>query len=116
MLRSFMTSAPLAAAAAALSLAALPAGAQASRSAGSCGILTAGSRTWIVVSKGVSCSSADRVVRTLAARTARVRAGATVRVASPLHGFTCVLASRGKPAGSCATAGAAKSIVWIVAA
>jgi hypothetical protein len=99
----------------ALSLLALTAAATGARAASSCGIVTAAGHTWIVVTKGVPCSTATRVTRALAARTAAVRSGQKVTVRSPLGGFTCVLASRGKPAGSCATAGAAKSIVWIAA-
>ena len=74
---------------------------------------SAAGHTWIVVAKGVSCTSAKNVTRALAARTAALHAGQKHTVTSPLAGFTCVIASRGKPAGSCATAGAAKSIVWL---
>ncbi|HEY7207824.1 MAG TPA: hypothetical protein VH416_06240 [Gaiellaceae bacterium] len=83
---------------------------------GSCGLVTAAGHAWIVVAKGVPCSTAKRVTRGLAARTAGVPSGHHVTVSSPLHGFHCVLASRGKPGGSCATPGAARSVLWIVAA
>jgi hypothetical protein len=78
--------------------------------------LTASGHAWIVVAKGVSCASAKSVVRRLAARTAAVHAGQHVIVTSPLRGFTCVLSSQGHPGGSCSTTGAARSILWIVAA
>ena len=83
----------------------------------SCGVVTAAGHPWIVVVKGVPCSTAAQVVRGLGARTAAVRAGTRVTVSTPLlRGFTCVLASRGKPGGSCSTPGAVKSVLWIVAA
>ena len=91
-------------------------GAASAGASASCGIVTAAGHPYIVVAKGVSCPSATGVVRTLAARTAAVRAGQKIVVRSPLRGFTCVLASQGKPAGSCATPGAAKSVVWVAAA
>jgi hypothetical protein len=98
-----------------LSVLAVTAAAATARAAGSCGVVTASGHPWIVVANGVSCSTATRAVRGLAARTAALRAGQRVVVRSPLRGFTCVLASRGKPGGSCATAGAAKSVLWIAA-
>jgi hypothetical protein len=106
------TGAWLVAAAVAAALA-LGAGAGSARAAGSCGIVTAAGHSWIVVANGVACGRAKQVVRGFAARTARIRNGQHVTVPSPLHGFTCVLASRGKPAGSCSTVGATKSLVWI---
>ena len=78
--------------------------------------MTASGRAWIIVAKGVSCTSAKSVVRRLAARTAAVHAGQHVTVASPLRGYTSVLASQGKPGGSCSTPGAARSVLWLVAA
>lgn len=100
----------------ALSALALTAGAVSARAATSCGVVTAAGHPWIVVAQGVSCSTGKRVVQGFAARTAALRSGASVTVSSPLSGFHCVLASRGKPGGSCSTAGAAKSLLWIIAA
>ena len=99
-----------------VALIALSGGAMTAQASASCGIYTAAGHGWIVVVKGVTCPSAKAVVRGLAARTAAVRAGGSVTVASPLAGFTCVLASRGKPGGSCSTPGATRSILWIVGA
>lgn len=99
----------------ALSLLAVTAGAGTARASTSCGVVTAAGHPWIIVAKGVPCSTAKSVVRRLAARTAAVPSGGRVVVSSPLHGFTCVLASQGKPGGSCSTAGAAKSILWLSA-
>ena len=99
-----------------LSLLALTTGAASAQAATSCGVVTAAGHPWIVVAKAVPCSTARHVVQGLAARTAALRTGATVTVSSPLRGFYCVLASHGKPGGSCATPGAAKSLLWIVAA
>jgi hypothetical protein len=102
---------------AALLVLALAAGASNARASASCGIFSAAGHQWIIVTKGVSCTKAKQVVRSLAARTARLRNGQSVIVHTPLlSGFTCVLASKGKPGGSCSTAGAAKSILWLVAA
>ena len=99
-----------------LSLVATTAGTTRAQAASSCGVLTASGHTWIVVAKGVTCAKAKNVTRSFAARTAAVRSGQTVIVTSPLlPGFHCVLSSRGKPGGSCATAGAARSILWLVA-
>jgi hypothetical protein len=81
----------------------------------SCGVLTASGHPWIIVAKNVPCSTANRVVRGFASRTAALHTGARVVVTSPLSGFTCLLASQGKPGGSCSTAGAAKSILWLSA-
>jgi hypothetical protein len=97
-------------------LAAFAGGTAKAATAGSCGLFTAAHKQWIVVAKGVSCATATGVVQQLGARTAAVHPGANVTVPSPLRGFTCVVASNGHPAGSCATPGAAKSIVWIIAA
>jgi hypothetical protein len=97
-------------------LAALAGGAASAHAASSCGIVTAAGHPFIVVAKGITCPSATGVVRALAARTAAVRTGQRLVVHSPLRGFTCVLASQGKPGGSCSTAGAAKSVLWIIAA
>ena len=101
----------IAAGAAACTLAA--AQARHAHAATSCGIVSAAGRPWILVANGVPCSTGARVVRSLAARTAAVRAGSTVVVPSPLPGFKCVLASHGKPGGSCSTAGATKSLLWL---
>jgi hypothetical protein len=101
---------------AALLTLALTAGASTARASASCGIITAAGHQWIIVTKGVSCATAKRVVRGFAARTARLRSGQTIVVhTSLLSGFTCVLASKGKPGGSCSTAGAGKSILWLAA-
>ena len=100
---------------AAVSVLAVTAGAATAGAATSCGLVTASGHSWIVVAQGVPCSTAKRVTRALATRTAALRSGQTVVVHSPLSGFHCVLSSRGKPGGSCATPGAAKSILWIVA-
>ena len=88
-----------------LSLLAAAVGARSARASSSCGVVTAAGHPWIVVAKGVSCPSAAQVVRALAARTAALRPGARATVSSPLRGFVCVLASQGKPGGSCSTAG-----------
>jgi hypothetical protein len=82
----------------------------------SCGIVTASHRSWIVVAKNVPCAKAKSVTRALAARTAAVRAGQRRTVTTGLlPGFVCVLASQGKPGGSCSTAGAAKMVLWLSA-
>jgi cytochrome bd-type quinol oxidase subunit 2 len=100
----------------ALALLAATSGATSARAASrSCGIVTASGLAWIVVAKNVTCTTAKSVTRRLAARTAAVRSGQTVIVASPLSGFHCVLARQGRPGGSCATAGARKSILWLSA-
>jgi len=98
-----------------LALAAMTAGATATPLAMSCGIVSAAGHAWIVVSKGVSCTSAKNVTRAFAARTAALRAGQKHTVPSPLAGFTCVISNHGKPAGSCAAAGATKTIIWLIA-
>jgi hypothetical protein len=92
------------------------AGAATASASTSCGIVTASGHPWIIVAKGVPCTRAKSVTRHFAARTAGLRSGARLTVPSPLRGFTCVLASQGKPGGSCSTAGAARSVLWIVAA
>ena len=87
---------------AALTAFALTAGAgAATRGQQSCGVVSAAGHGWIVVAKNVPCPTAARVVRGFAARTARLHAGARQVVTSPLAGFTCLLASQGKPGGSC---------------
>ena len=101
--------------AALLSLFAMTAGTTRASAATSCGVVTASGHAWIVVAKGVTCTTAKSVTRRLAARTAALHSGQKVTVTGVLRGFTCVLASMGKPGGSCATAGAAKSILWLVA-
>jgi hypothetical protein len=82
----------------------------------SCGILVAAHHSWIVVAKNVTCAKAKAVTRALATRTAAIRRGQRVTVhTSLLPGYTCVLASQGKPAGSCSIAGATKMVVWLTA-
>jgi hypothetical protein len=105
----------LAAVVAACTLVAL-AGAGAAHASTSCGIMSASGHSWIVVAKSVPCAKAKAVTRTFASRTAGLHAGQrqTVRT-SLLPGFVCVLASQGKPGGSCSTAGAAKQVLWIAA-
>lgn len=98
-----------------LSLLAMSAGATTARASTGCGVVTSAGHVWIVVAKAVPCSTAKRVTRGFAVRTAAMRSGQKRIVASPLHGFTCLLASQGKPGGSCSTAGATKSILWLVA-
>ena len=89
----------------------------ASTASTSCGIVMAAGHSWIVVAKAVPCAKAKSVTQGLAARTAALRAGQRrATTSSLLPGFHCVLASQGKPGGSCSTAGAVKSVLWIVAA
>ena len=91
-------------------------GATAARASTSCGIVSASGRAWIIVAKNVPCAKAKAVVRSFAARTAALRAGQRrVVTTSLLPGFTCVLASQGKPGGSCSTARARKSVLWLSA-
>src|SRR5262249_2815722 len=99
-----------------VALSALAGGVARARTAGSCGVVSAAHHQWIVVANGISCPGATGVVQHFATRTAALANGAKVTVSSPLRGYTCALASHGHPAGSCATPGAAKSIVWIIAA
>jgi hypothetical protein len=94
---------------------AMTAGTTSARAISSCGIVPASGHAWIVVAKGVSCTTAKSVTRRFAARTAALRNNQRVVVASPLHGFTCVLSRHVKPGGSCATPGAVKSILWLSA-
>jgi hypothetical protein len=102
---------------AALSALALASGSSAAPASTSCGIMSASGHTWIVVAKSVTCTKAKSVTRGLAARTAALRAGQRrVVTTALLPGFHCVLASQGKPGGSCSTAGATKSVLWIAAA
>jgi hypothetical protein len=99
---------------AAAALLALTAGVADGRASTSCGIVVATGHPWIIVSKAVPCSKAKTVVRSFAVRTNRLHTGQRAVVHTALlPGFTCVLASQGKPGGSCATAGAAKSILWL---
>ena len=96
--------------------AAVTSGATAARASTSCGIVSASGRAWIIVAKNVPCAKAKAVTRSFAARTAALRAGQHRVVTTPLlPGFKCVLASQGKPGGSCSTAGARKSILWLSA-
>jgi hypothetical protein len=102
---------------AALAVSAATLGASSAKAQASCGIITASGHAWIIVAKGVPCTTAKNVTRSLASATAGLHSGARRTVTTPLlHGFLCVLASEGKPGGSCSTAGAAKSVLWIVAA
>ena len=102
---------------AALAALALTTGASAASTSTSCGIVSASGRAWIVVAKSVTCPKAKSVTRSFATRTAALRAGQRrVVTTTLLPGFHCVLASQGKPGGSCSTAGATKSVLWIVAA
>jgi hypothetical protein len=99
-----------------LALLAMSVGATAARADTRCGILSTAGHSWIVVTKGVPCSTALRITRGYAVRTAAMQAGQTRLVSSPIHGFRCLLSNRGQPAGGCVTPGNAKSILWIVAA
>jgi hypothetical protein len=84
------------------------------RASTSCGILVAAGHPWIVVAKSVPCSKAKSVTRSFASQTNALHTGQQRIVhTSALRGFTCLIASRGKPGGSCATAGAVKSILWL---
>ncbi len=99
---------------AALAVLALTAGASTAQASSSCGVYNAGGHMWIIVVRSVSCPKAKAVVRSLAAQTVALRSGQRKVVhTSLLPGFTCVLASRGKPGGSCAGAGAVKSVTWL---
>jgi hypothetical protein len=99
-----------------LAVSAATLGASSAKAQTSCGILTASGRAWIIVAKGVPCATAKNVTRSFASATAALHAGARRTVTTPLlHGFVCVLASEGKPGGSCSTAGAARSVLWLVA-
>jgi hypothetical protein len=90
-------------------------GAATARASASCGVVTAAAHPWIVVAKSVSCTSAKSMVRHFAARTAALRAGESIKLAGTLPGFVCVLASHGKPGGSCSTAGGVRSVLWLSA-
>ena len=83
--------------------------------ASSCGILTTSGHSFIVVATGMPCTAATGIVRKLAAQTATLRVGQTVRVAHPPAGFVCVVQNRAKPAGSC-NSGPRKVVTWLVAA
>jgi len=83
--------------------------------ASSCGILTTSGHSFIVVATGMPCSAATGIVRKLAAQTARLHVGQTVKVAHPPAGFVCVIQNRAKPAGSC-NSGPRKIVTWLVAA
>ena len=101
---------------AALAVSAAATGASGARTSTSCGILTASGHAWIIVAKSVPCATAKNVTRSFATATAALHSGARRTVTTPLlHGFVCVLASQGKPGGSCSTAGAARSVLWIEA-
>jgi hypothetical protein len=102
--------------AAALAAAVASSGATAAHASTSCGIVSASGRAWIVVAKNVPCAKAKAVTRGFAARTAALRAGQQrVVTTSLLPGFTCLLVRHGKPGGSCSTAGARKSVLWLSA-
>ena len=100
--------------AAASVLLALTAGVSSGRASTSCGIVMAAGHPWIIVAKSVPCSKAKSVTSSFAAQTNALHTGQrkTVRT-SMLPGFVCVLASQGKPGGSCAVAGATRSILWL---
>ncbi len=99
---------------AAAALLALTAGVSEGRASTSCGIVVAAGHPWIIVSKVVPCSKAKAVTRSFAARTNGLHTGQRAVVHTALlPGFVCVLASQGKPGGSCSTAGAAKSVLWL---
>ena len=83
--------------------------------ASSCGILATSGHSFIVVATGMPCSAATGIVRKLAAQTARLHVGQTVKVAHPPAGFVCVIQNRAKPAGSC-NSGPRKIVTWLVAA
>lgn len=100
----------------ALAVSAAAIGANGAKASTSCGILTASGHAWIIVAKSVPCATAKNVTRSFATATAALHSGARRTVTTRLlHGFVCVLASQGKPGGSCSTAGAAKSVLWIEA-
>ena len=101
--------------AALLAALAMTAGTTSARASSSCGIVAASGHAWIVVAKGVTCATAKSVTRRFAARTAALRNDQRIVVPSPLGGFTCVISRHVKPGGSCATPGAAKSILWLSA-
>ena len=91
-------------------------GATAARASTSCGIVSASGRARNIVAMNVPCAKAEAVTRSFAARTAALRAGQRRVVTTPLlPGFTCVLASQGKRGGSCSTARARKSVLWLSA-
>jgi hypothetical protein len=98
----------------AVALLALTAGVSNSRASTSCGIVVAAGHPWIIVSKVVPCSKAKAVTRPFAARTNALHTGGRAVVHTALlPGFTCVPASQGKSGGSCSTAGAGKSVLWL---
>ena len=102
---------------AALAALGLTSGTSAAPASTGCGIVSASGHAWIVVAKSVTCPEAKSVTRAFAPRTAALHSGQRRLVTTTLlPGFHCVLASQGKPGGSCSTAGAAKSVLWIVAA
>ena len=102
--------------AAALAAAVASSGATAAHASTSCGIVSASGHAWIIVAKNVPCAKAKAVTRSFAARTAALRAGQQrVVTTSLLPGFTCLLVRHGKPGGSCSTAGARKSVLWLSA-
>jgi hypothetical protein len=99
---------------AAATLLAVSAGVPNGRASTSCGVVVASGHPWIIVAKAVPCSKAKAVTRSFAARTNALHTGGRAVVHTALlRGFTCVLASQGKPGGSCSTAGAAKSVLWL---
>jgi hypothetical protein len=99
-----------------LSVLALSAGAINAEAVPRCGVVTAAGHTWAVIASGVPCSTASRVVRGFAARTAALRVGGKATVKSPLAGFQCIVANLGKPGGACSTAaGAPRTVLWVAA-
>jgi hypothetical protein len=100
--------------AAASVLLALTAGVSSGRASTSCGIVMAVGHPWIVVAKSVPCSKAKSVTSSFATQTNALHTGQRKTVHSALlPGFTCVLASQGKPGGSCSVPGATKSVLWL---
>jgi hypothetical protein len=84
------------------------------RASTSCGIVMAAGHPWIVVAKSVPCSKAKSVTSSFASQTNALHTGQQRVVhTSALPGFSCLIASRGKPGGSCAVAGATRSILWL---
>ena len=74
----------------------------------------ASGHAWIIVAKSVPCATAKNVTRRFATATAALQSGARRTLTTRLlHGFVCVLASQGRPGGSCSTAAAANSVLWI---
>ena len=100
--------------AAASVLLALTAGVSSGKASTSCGIVMAAGHPWIIVAKSVPCSKAKSVTSSFATQTNALHSGQQKVVhTSMLPGFTCLIASRGKPGGSCSVAGATRSVLWL---